>query len=317
MNFRRLALLSVVLVIGGFFAFKDHFLKGSKNITLVVPVEHQALTEMAEGFGSIIRASLKDQAYDLLIVNAMGDRHVMHSLIEQSERRQDAVVATIGTELTLMAAHKLKSIPVVGLDVTTAVAQSQDNITGVYEGKIEPGFAFLHKVFPNVKKVAFLYSPTDKIEQQIVSLEKSAAEYGVELQKIVVQSLADLYTLSNHIDADAGALFILKDHLLASGASTLKSIAEKRHIPFIASDEGSVVAGAAFAVGNSESDIGRIGAALVVDIINGKKPKDIKMQPASDFQVFYNAAAAQGQGIDLVHLKSVANQQGYRINQKG
>ncbi|MGN6670710.1 MAG: ABC transporter substrate-binding protein [Candidatus Nucleicultricaceae bacterium] len=317
MNFRRFTLLSVILVIVGFFAFKDHFVKDTKNITLVVPVEHQALTEMAEGFGAVIRASLKDQNYDLLIVNAMGDRHVMHSLIEQAERRHDAVVATIGTELTLMAAHTLKTIPVVGLDVTTAVTQSEDNITGVYEGKIEPGFAFLRNVLKDLKKVAVLYSPTDKIEQQIASLEKSAAEQGIQLQKIVVQSLADLYTLSNHIDADAGALFILKDHLLASGAATLKTIAEKRHIPFIASDEGSVVKGAAFAVGNSESDIGRIAAELVVDVVNGKKPKDIKMQPASDFQVFYNAVAAQEQGVDLAHLKSVAEQQGYRTNQKG
>lgn len=317
MNKRRLIFLSAFTLLLGFFIFKDHFKSQKQGITLVLPIEHQALTDMAEGFSHEIRSKLKDQSYDLRIMNAMGDRHVMHTMIEQARRREDAVVVTIGTELTLMAMRIVKTIPLVGLDVTTEVNHSQDNVTGVYEAQVEPGFEFMMDVLKNPQKITLLYSPTDKIEKQIQSLEHVAKVRGVMLQKIMVQTLADLYTLSSHVDGDTKALFILKDHLLASGAATLKLIADKKNIPFVSCDEGSVHIGAAFALGNTESDIGKQGATLALDILDGKEPRELGMKHANQFQVFYNPVSLTSQGVELSQLEAAAKKHGYSLSMKG
>lgn len=317
MKNRRLIMAGTLLmVVFAFFAFQNYFGGKSNKITLIVPVEHRALADMANGFGQEIRDNLPKNTYDLHIVNAMGDRHVMRTLIEQAGRRGDKVVATIGTELTLMASRVLREVPVVGLDVTTEVGSENGRVTGVYEGETRPSFTFILEAIPTLKKVTLLYTPSDKIEKQLRNLEDAAQEHGIALQKIVVQSLADLNTLAHHIEGDSGAIFILKDIMLASGAATLKKIAEQKNIPFIASDEGSVINGAAFAVGNSEYDIGRTGAALAVQIVRGKSPKDLAMKPAAAYQVFINPVSCQKQGVDYVQVERASKARGYPLQIK-
>lgn len=317
MKNRRLIMAGTLLMaVFAFLAFQNYFGGKSNKITLVVPVEHRALADMANGFGQEIRDNLPKNTYDLHIVNAMGDRHVMRTLIEQAGRRGDKVVATIGTELTLMASRVLREVPVVGLDVTTEVGPQNARVTGVYEGETRPSFTFILEAIPTLKKVTLLYTPSDKIEKQLSNLEDAAQEHGIALQKIVVQSLADLNTLAHHIEGDSGAIFILKDIMLASGAATLKKIAEQKNIPFIASDEGSVINGAAFAVGNSEYDIGRTGAALAVQIVRGKSPKDLAMKPAAAYQVFINPVSCQKQGVDYVQVERASKARGYPLQIK-
>lgn len=317
MKNRRLIMAGTLLVaVFAFLTFQNHFGGKSNKITLIVPVEHRALADMANGFGQEIRDSLPKNTYDLHIVNAMGDRHVMRTLVEQAGRRGDKVVATIGTEMTLMASHALRDVPVVGLDVTTEVSAENGRVTGVYEGETKPCFTFILEAIPTLKKVTLLYTPSDKIEKQLSNLERTASEHGIAIQKIVVQSLADLNTLAHHIDGDSGAIFILKDIMLASGAATLKKIAEQKNIPFIASDEGSVINGAAFAVGNSEYDIGRAGGALAVQIIQGSSPKDLAMKPAAAYQVFINPASCSRQGVDHAQVERTAKARGYPLQIK-
>lgn len=317
MKNRRLLMAGTLLIaVFAFLTFQNHFGKKSNKITLIVPVEHRALADMANGFGQEIRDNLPKNTYDLNIVNAMGDRHVMRTLVEQAGRRGDKVVATIGTEMTLMASHALRDVPVVGLDVTSEVTPENGRVTGVYEGETKPCFTFILEAIPTLRKVTLLYTPSDKIEKQLSNLEHTAMEHGIALQKIVVQSLADLNTLAHHIDGDSGAIFILKDIVLASGAATLKKIAEQKNIPFIASDEGSVINGAAFAVGNSEYDIGRAGAALAVQIVQDKSPKDLPMKPAAAYQVFINPISCQKQGIDYAQVERTAKARGYPLQIK-
>lgn len=87
----------------------------------------------------------------------------------------------------------------------------------------------------------------------------------------MVSQLSDLYTISNNINPKSKAIFILKDEMIVSGINTLVQQAEERRIPVIASDDGSVSKGAAFALGVSEYQTGVDAAKVALQILNGKK----------------------------------------------
>jgi putative ABC transport system substrate-binding protein len=129
----------------------------------------------------------------------------------------------------------------------------------------------------------------------------------------MIQSLADLYVLAQTVDQDTNAIFIAKDHLVASGAPSLAQVASKFKIPLITSDNGSVIAGAAVAIGNKESDIGRRGGEIAIQLLEGAKPKDIPMLPLSTYTVFVNGEAIQKQGLTLEKIQIAARTLGHPL----
>jgi putative ABC transport system substrate-binding protein len=212
-----------------------------------------------------------------------------------------------------MTQNVIREQPIIGLDVTKMVTQEQSNVTGVREGSIEPSFAFIRELIPHLKKVTMVYSASDKNYEMVQAFQKVAAFDDVVIQPIMIQSLADLYVLAQTVDQDTDAIFIAKDHLVASGAPTLAQAAIKFQIPLITSDNGSVIAGAAVAIGNKESDIGRRGAEIAIQLLEGANPKDIPMQPLSSYTVFVNGHAIHKQDLTLEKIQIAARILGYPL----
>ena len=152
-----------------------------------------------------------------------------------------------------------------------------------------------------------VYSASDK-NYEVVRLFKELAEADhIALQPLLIHSLADLYSLAHAVHPETEALFIAKDHLVASGASSLAQAAERLKIPLITSDEGSVLAGGAAAIGNRELDLGRRGGELAIRLLEGSKRKDIPLEPLELYTIFANREVLEKQGLSLEQIQQAAD----------
>lgn len=295
------------------------FLRGSalesqsKRIGVVVPIEHQAMDDMLSGFKERVLGA-GDIDVIVEVQNAQGDLNIQRAMIEKFARQNVDLIATIGTDVSLMAMSCVPDRPVLGMDITGQVHQGlASTITGVKESPIEPSYLFIRELLPAVKKVAMIYSASDKNYQMIKDFSALATQDSLEVQGIMVQSMAELYILAKTIDADVGAIFIGKDHLVASGAPILSQVADELGVPFITSDEGSVIAGGTMALGNKEKDIGRTAGDIALKLLAGEKPNDIAIEPVSEMTLFVDPVRCQRRGIDINLLHQIAIKFNYSV----
>lgn len=281
------------------------------QIGILIPMEHAALRDIVAGFEQVVRAHYPNRSVHFNVQSAQGDIKLQRSIIELFVGQKMDMIVPVGTSATQMTLSLVKEQPIVSLAAQYTEAERQKreikNMTGVLDeisGKKK--LAFIKAIMPDIKTMTLIYnSANEKNYPEIVELKDYSKEIGITLQTITIQTLPELETASRAILLNTEAIFIGKDHLLASGIRMLVPIAAKRGIPLITSDEGTVAEGAAVALGVSERMIGIDGGKLAVKVLNGHPIKDLPMQEMASLAVFYNPSAAQ-QKITLGALQDYA-----------
>lgn len=294
-----------LLSMAGIKLVRSKIAKPSEKVGILVPMEHQALTDMVEGFKEALVGEYGGEI-EIDVQNAQGDQIIQKAIINRFGSVDYRVVAAIGTATSQMMLKSIRNKPVVCLDVTEDFSKTIKNATGLLEAKVKPSFDFLLKFKPEIKSFTVIYSTLEKIHGQVAELKHLAQEKGIKVQAIMVQNISDLYTIGRQINAESEAILILKDHVVVSGVASLAKTAAKMKIPLIASDDGSVKGGAAFALGNSEKQIGFEGGKIAVKLLSGIKPEQIKMKPVANQSLFIKSSACKKQGVSLKALTLAA-----------
>lgn len=313
-----IAIMSFFILIGGVYFSTQAHLKGMKpsiTIGILMPVDHAALREIVAGFKKTL-ASQYPQAVDIKVQNAQGDMNIQRSILQQFIRQSVDIIVPIGTQATQMAAAMVEDQFIISLAAnlseSTRLSQKSSNFTGVVdEIGPEKQFHLLQNLFPHLKKMTLIYSNSEKIFPEVQELEILAKKTGVHLQKLRVQSLPELYTISRLIDNESELIFILKDHLIVNGIQTLMKQAVHLKIPLISSDEGSVKEGAACALGVKENLIGETGAMLAIQRL--EKAGKSQVQKIEALSIFYNENSCVHQGLDIEVLKKMATELNYEV----
>ncbi len=312
--------------------------KKTMIIGILMPMDHVALRDIVAGFKESVHDELKKMnklnnnkinsdkltnqvnADDVKIIvqNAQGDMNIQRSILQQFVRQNVDLIVPIGTTATQMTATVAKDKSILSLAANVEEGQRLKekikNITGVVDeiGPEKP-LEFLLKAKPGIKKVTLLYSSSEKVFPEVALAETIASKKGIKLQKLMIQALPELYTISRLIDKESEAIFILKDHMIVSGIKTLTQEALKRKIPVVSSDEGSVKEGAAFALGIPEKEIGVAGGVIAAQILSGTEASNLPIKILDNLTIFYNPSACQSQNVDINQLKSSALVHGYKI----
>lgn len=301
--------------------------KKTFTIGIVMPMDHAALRDIVAGFKESLTKELNQRQnvttkgrfeIEFKVKNAQGDMNTQRSILQQFQRQKVDLIVPIGTNATQMAVSLVKTQPIVSLAASYAeearLKEQSKNITGVVDeiGPEKP-LEFLSKVLPDLKKITLIYSNTEKVFPEIEAAHKFANAKGIKIQKLMIQALPELYTVSRLIDKDSQAIFILKDHLIVSGIKTLVKASENLNIPLVSSDEGSVKEGAAFSLGVRESDIGVAGGALAAHILSGQDISAVPIKILDNLSVFVNPASCQAQRLDIQRLRSITIKDGYGL----
>lgn len=296
---KRLIVLAVIaaLAIAAFYPLSGK--RGEEmRIGIVVPIEHEAMDRMVAGFRQEVEREFGSRvAID--VQNAQGDESIQHAIIGKFARQGYDLIVPIGTDVSMMTLHQVKESPILCLDIAADAGLSAPNATGLYEADLSPSIDFLFLLYPNLHKMTIVYSPSPKIMGQVEQVKRLVGSRGAKVQPIMIQTLPDLYSVVSAIDRESELIFILKDHVVASGATVLARSAERLSIPLISCDEGSVAVGAALAIGNSEEQIGVAGGRLAIEILNGKPVSELPMRSVEEQIVFVNREAVPQQQVSL------------------
>ena len=124
-------------------------------------------------------------------------------------------------------------------------------------------------------------------------LVEEGKHQGIQVHRRMISDLSDLYTLKDTLPKESSIILILKDSLVASGISTLVQTAQKTGRILMTSDEGTVKAGAHFALGISEYEIGKKGALQTLKILQGESPNHLPFMEFKSPKVYINASFPQ------------------------
>lgn len=283
------------------------------KIAIVVPIEHRAMNEIVKGVKDNLKGKINDDK--VVVFNAMGDRNNMNTIINQvAQNNEYQAILPIGTNATYLALSATKDKSIVSLASTIdektrkeLITDGHINITNVYD---EVSSDNILEFISAIKKrnILLIFSNDERIINQVKELEEKQLKYDLQIHKFNVSNSTDIYTIDSAI-SNVDCILFLKDHLIVSMMNVITSHAHDKNIFVIASDEGSTISGADIGLGVDEYDIGAIGAEMLKEILDGKKPADIPVRTVKDIKIFYNANS------NIDQLKVVSNKLGYELKE--
>ncbi|HJD66130.1 MAG TPA: ABC transporter substrate-binding protein [Rickettsia endosymbiont of Bembidion nr. Transversale] len=251
-----------------------------KNVAVIVPLEHVAMTQIVAG----IEESLKAIDAKIIVKNAHADPNILLAIIKQIKDQDIDVIIPIGTSGCQTVISHIPNKPIV------CAAAKIDNknlplVTGVND---EIKITDIINKLSFLQNITLIYSSSEKVISEVEEMESYAKKNNISLNLKMVQNLNDLPVAVKNAPENTQCFVILKDHLIVSGINILKQEAFKRNIPIIASDEGSVISGASIAVGVQEKDIGFKAGNQAKQILESIAPKDIPFQNMDELTLFVN-----------------------------
>jgi putative ABC transport system substrate-binding protein len=225
--------------------------------------------------------------------------------------KADVIIAS--SDWALHAARAATStIPIVAAPIGTdpvraGVAESWahpgGNITGVclIAPELEvKRLSLLHEALPSVHRIAVLSNHRKVVEASILPLRKAAAEAGLELVEIWVESPNE-YAAS--FDAMRGngveALMIVPTPELSRDSKTLAALSAKAGLPTTGGFRESAQQGLLIGYGPSLSELRQQAASYVERIFNGAQAGELPFQGPTHFDFAINMKTAKALGITI------------------
>lgn len=304
---KRYLLLIVMLVITSFSCLADTI----KNVAITAIVEHPSLDQIRDGVKDELTASGFKLNEDLNVQyrSAQGSSATAAQIARQFVAAKPDVIVAIATPSAQATVAATKQIPVVFAGITDPVAAkliknwqpSHTNVTGVSDyQEIGPQIEFMKKVVPNVKSVGYIYSPSE-INSTIVlkNLQNELNLQNISLVAVPAQRTADISTAANTLKGKVDLIYTTTDNNVVSAYESLVKFANENKIPLLASFPDAIERGAVAAYGMSYYDVGRQSGKLVVRVLNGEEPGNIKPEIGQALRLVVNTDAAKKQGIVL------------------
>ena len=288
------------------------------KIGVILPIEHQAMTEITRGFTQTLAKQYPHHPIALFIRNASGDINLQRAIIEELRTKHVNLFVPVSTNTTLMTLAMIQNTPIVSIASEYTEAQRKHrqpcNITSVNDSiPPKPQLEFMKSVIPNLKQLTIVHSASDKVIQQVKQFSALAKKMNISVQDLMVQQLSDLYPIASKISHKSQLIFIFKDNLVASGIRTLVQAANYKKIPLVTSDDGTVENGAAFAIGVPEYQLGLLGAQLAIQVLQGKNPCDLPIRRIKQLTLFINPSALMRQnGPSIRQIQLLAKKNRYK-----
>jgi putative tryptophan/tyrosine transport system substrate-binding protein len=234
---------------------------------------------------------------------------------------QADLILSITTPATLAVkqANVGKVLPVVfaivtdpvGAGIVDSMQHPGGNITGVAFGIQEARrLEWLVRIAPGIRQIYVPYNPNDK--SPVLALEMvrdAAAKLGVEL---ITREVHDRETVDDavfNIPAEADAIFLLPDSLMAKRVSEMAAAATQRNLPTSISNINSAKKYDVLnAFGFDQHLCGKQAARLADQIFKGTKPADLPVEMAEFFlAVNLRVAGAIGLAIpdEILHQADI------------
>lgn len=272
----------------------EHFKVGISKV-----VSHPSLNLVEEG----IKDTLKDKNIAIDVKIANGELSTANLIANTFKSGNKSLVVGIGT----MSAQALKSVNTKTPLVFAAVSDPKQakllapNVTGTSDNLtcVDKQLDLLLKYFPNTKNIAIFYCGSELNSiSQVETIENEASKRGLHILKGSATSSSEIPQVVSNLIKKADAIYIPTDNLMVSNISYLIDIAKKEKKPLITSENSSVKLGALFAYSVDYYELGKKTGLMILEIKNGKNPKDIPIEEATP-HLYVNKDTEKYFGIEI------------------
>ncbi len=283
----------------------------TKSVAITAIVEHPALDAVRDGVLEALHEAGYIQGKNLKwqYQSAQGNTATAGQIARKFIGDKPDVLVAIATPSAQSAVAGTKRVPIVFSAVTDPVeAQlvssweaSGTNVTGVSDLlELDKQVELILKLVPHAKKIGMVYNPGEANSVVVVeAFKKILPKYGMQLVEAAAPRSIDVGSAARSLVGKVDVIYTNTDNNVVSAYEALVKVGNDRKIPLIASDTDSVKRGAIAALGMDYRDLGRQTGRMVVRILEGEKPGDIKTETSSNLQLFLNETAAKKQGIIL------------------
>lgn len=282
-----------------------------KSVAVTAIVEHPALDSARDGVLEALNQAGYSQGKNLKwqYQSAQGNTGTAAQIARKFiGDRADAIVA-IGTPSAQAAVAGTKRIPIVFTAVTDPVQgqltpsweASGTNVTGVSDVlELSKQVELIKQVVPEAKRIGIVYNPGEANSVAVVeALKEILPQYDLSLVEAAAARSVDVGSAARSLVGKVDVIYTSTDNNVVSAYEALVKVGNDMKIPLIASDTDSVKRGAIAALGVNYYDLGLQTGRIVVRILEGENPGDIKPQTSENIQLFVNLAAAEKQGVTL------------------
>ncbi len=283
----------------------------TKSVAITAIVEHPALDAVRDGVLDALNEAGYIQGKNLKwqYQSAQGNTGTAAQIARKFIGDKPDVLVAIATPSAQSAVAGTKRVPIVFSAVTDPVeAQlvpsweaSGTNVTGVSDLlELDKQIELIKKIVPHAKKIGMVYNPGEANSVVVVeAFKKLLPKYGMELVEAAAPRTVDVGSAARSLVGKVDVIYTNTDNNVVSAYEALVKVGNDRKIPLIASDTDSVKRGAIAALGVNYRDLGRQTGRLVVRILEGEAPGEIKPETSDNLQLFLNETAAKKQGVTL------------------
>lgn len=188
-----------------------------------------------------------------------------------------------------------------GAGIVESMQQPGGNITGVAFGiQEERRLEWLIRIAPGIRRIYVPFNPKD--QSPVLALKMvsdAAAKLGVDLITREVHNPEMLDDAVMNIPAEADAVFLLPDSLVATRFSDMAAASVKRRLPTSVSNISSVKGYPVLtAFGFDQQLYGKQAARLADQILKGVRPADLPVEMA-EFFLAINLKTAKEIGLTI------------------
>lgn len=261
------------------------------NIKIITFVPHNVLDAVVDSTRNALINKFHISKDNISVFNPNGKLDEVRTYVRSLNSSNTNLVISISTPTTQVVLSELHpNIPLLFSfvsNVDVLKLSEKNNVTGISNVLDYPkGFELLNKIIPNISKLGVVYNPSEQNSYySFTQIEKVA-----KLQDPIINVVARQFTKTDEISvtastiSDVNAFYVGGDNSLVKNIKLLLNVAEQRHIPVFASDEGSVKNGAIASYSINYSKFGEATASLAIKVLQNKKANkdDIIMYKEGD-----------------------------------
>ncbi|MBQ3436993.1 MAG: ABC transporter substrate-binding protein [Fusobacterium sp.] len=299
-------LLSLGLLLGiSAISFSEIKEKKEIKIGITQIIEHPALDAARAGVERALKEKAGDRDIKIEYQSAQGDFGTAQLIAKSFVSAKKDLIVAISTPSAQAVLNATKEVPIVFTAVTDNVSAGLkgDNITGTLDASpLQEQIKLAKDLFPKAKNIGFLYNPS---EQNSLVILKEFKEIAQKNNLIVIEkgvnTVNDINLALNSLLNQIDILYLPTDNLVSSATSLVNKKALEKKIPTIASEEELVKKGALTTQSIDYEKLGYQTGERIVEILNGKNPKDIEVEGLKENKLVVNEKTAKELGISLEH----------------
>jgi putative ABC transport system substrate-binding protein len=284
-----------------------------KIIAITQIVDHPSLNQTIAGIEDELKTAGYIDGKNIKIIkeSAQGNLSLAAQIAQKFVSSKPDVLVPISTPSaqTIYNAAKHTDIPIVFAAVTDPIeaklianSNNKLNITGAIDfPPIKDNLILMNSLFPSIKKIGLLYNPSESNSVKIINLLKENIK-DIAIIESPVYNSNNLSTAVQNLISKVDIIFVPSDNTVYSNLTALVKISIENKIPVFTTDPDAVKTGFLGCIGYSQYEVGKVAGKQIVEILKGKKAKDIPITHPKLAEIYINKQAAKRFNIQIMKL---------------